>query len=103
MPFVFSMMMGRILYYLDKIPPVSWIRTGLVKSTSFIQRRAKKGKVDISSDELEQALALTKQDNDEDRVPQDFGRNCQVWKYRSSANNETKNGCYRDRGNNKLR
>jgi gliding motility-associated protein GldE len=65
--FRFSMMMGRILYYLDKIPPVSWIRTGLVKSTSFIQRRAKKGKVDISSDELEQALALTKQDNDEDR------------------------------------
>jgi len=65
--FRFSIMMGRVLYYLDKIPPVSWIRNGLVKSTSFIQRRAKKGKVDISSDELEQALALTKDDDDEDR------------------------------------
>ena len=58
----FAKMMGRPLFMLDKTPPVSWIRSGLVKGSSFIQKRAKKGKVDISSDELEQALALTKDD-----------------------------------------
>ncbi|MDX2361033.1 MAG: gliding motility-associated protein GldE [Crocinitomicaceae bacterium] len=64
----FAKMMGRPLFVIDKTPPVSWIRSGLVKGSSFIQKRAKKGKVDISSDELEQALALTKvaDDNEED-------------------------------------
>ena len=62
----FSKMMGRFLYYLDKTPPVSWIRSGLVRGTYFLQRRARKGKIDISSDELEQALALTKESSDED-------------------------------------
>jgi magnesium and cobalt exporter, CNNM family len=57
----FSKMMGRPLYVLDRMPPVSWLRSALVKGGSFIQRRAKKGKVNISSDELEQALALTKE------------------------------------------
>ncbi len=62
----FSKMMGRSLYYLDKTPPVSWIRSGLVKGTELIQKRARKGKIDISSDELEQALALTKESGEED-------------------------------------
>lgn len=62
----FSLMMGTPLYYLDKIPPVSWIRKGLVSSTTFIQRRARRKGVNISTDELEQALALTKEGDVED-------------------------------------
>ncbi len=60
----FSMLMGRSLYFLDRLPPISWIRMSLVKSSALIQRRAKKGKVSVSSDELEQALALTRDDED---------------------------------------
>lgn len=61
----FSRMMSLPLFYLGKTPPISWIRLGLVNSTSFIQRRAGKGKVNISSDDLEQALALTKDDDEQ--------------------------------------
>lgn len=67
----FSKMMGRSIYYLNRIPPVSWISKGLVMGTGFIQRIAKKGKVKISTDELEQALALTKesdQSEEEQRI-----------------------------------
>lgn len=62
----FSKMMGRVLYILDKAPPISWMRAMLVKGSGFIQRKVGKGKVDISSDELEQALALTKDEDDPD-------------------------------------
>lgn len=62
----FSIMMGRSLYYLNRIPPVSWISQGLVKGTGFIQRVGGRGKVKISSDELEHALALTREENDDD-------------------------------------
>lgn len=56
----FSKMMARVLYYLNRIPPISWIRAMLVRGSSFIQKTAGNGKVRISSGELEQALALTK-------------------------------------------
>lgn len=59
----FSLFMGRPIYFLDRTPPVSWIRSGLVIGTRFIQSKARTGKVNISSDELEQALALTKESN----------------------------------------
>lgn len=59
----FALWMGRPVYYLDRMPPVSWIRSALVIGTRFIQSKARKGKVKISSDELEQALALTKESN----------------------------------------
>ena len=62
----FSVFMGAPLYYLNRIPPVSWISTGLVKGTGFIQRIGKRGKIKISSDELEHALALTREDSDTD-------------------------------------
>ena len=62
----FSVFMGAPLYYLNRIPPVSWISTGLVKGTGFIQRIGKRGKIKISSDELEHALALTREDGDTD-------------------------------------
>ena len=59
----FSLMMGKPLHYLNKMPPLSWIRLGLVRGTNVIQRSARRGKFNISSDELEQALALTKELN----------------------------------------
>ncbi|MFT5777515.1 MAG: putative hemolysin [Crocinitomicaceae bacterium] len=62
----FAKMMGRVLFFLNRTPPISWIRLGLVAGSSFIQRKVGQGKVKISSDELEQALALTKDDNDSD-------------------------------------
>lgn len=60
----FSRMMSRTLFVLGKIPPLSWMRAGLVIGSDFIQRKGGSGKVNISSDELEQALALTKDDGD---------------------------------------
>lgn len=60
----FSRMMSRTLFVLGKIPPLSWMRAGLVVGSDFIQRKGGGGKVDITSDELEQALALTKDDGD---------------------------------------
>lgn len=62
----FSMLMGRPLYFVNRIPPISWISAGLVKGTGFIQRIGGRGKVKISSDELEHALALTREENDTD-------------------------------------
>lgn len=62
----FSVFMGAPLYYLNRMPPVSWISAGLVKGTGFIQRIGKRGKIKISSDELEHALALTREDSDTD-------------------------------------
>ena len=51
---------------MDRTPPVSWIRLGLVAGTRFIQSKARKGKINISSDDLEQALALTKESTTSD-------------------------------------
>lgn len=62
----FSKMMARSLYRINNIPPISWIRSGLVSGTTLIQRRMGRGKVDVSADELEQALALTKQEDSDD-------------------------------------
>ena len=62
----FTKMMGKPLHHINKTPPISWLRSGLVTGTGFIQRIAKKGTVIISSNELEQALALTKEDDTTD-------------------------------------
>ena len=51
------------LSILNIIPPFSWLRRGLVSGSKFIHRYAKKKGVKISSDELEHAIALTKEDN----------------------------------------
>lgn len=63
---IFSLMMARPLYLANNVPPISWIRAGLVSGTSLIQRRMRRGKVDVSTDELEHALALTKEDDSDD-------------------------------------
>ncbi len=62
----FSKMMSSLLFILNKIPPISWIRFLLVKGSELIQRKFKSGTIDISSDELEAALALTKESSIED-------------------------------------
>ncbi|GAB5416231.1 MAG: gliding motility-associated protein GldE [Crocinitomicaceae bacterium] len=62
----FAKMMASPLYRTGNIPPISWIRLGLVSGTTIIQRRMRMGKVDVSTDELEQALALTKEENSDD-------------------------------------
>lgn len=60
----FSKGMAMTLNGINKMPPISWIRMMLVKGISLIQRKMGKGKVNISTDELEQALALTKAENE---------------------------------------
>ena len=54
--------MARPLFIISKTPPFSWIRIFLVNGTKIIHRYAKKRTVKISSDELEQILALTKEE-----------------------------------------
>lgn len=51
------------LNIMNIVPPFLWIRMGLVSGSKFIHRYAKKKGVKISSDELEHAIALTKEDN----------------------------------------
>lgn len=60
----FSRFMSRPLYTLYKTPPISWIAKGLVKGTDLIQRKTGKGKVKISTGDLQHALALTKEESD---------------------------------------
>ena len=55
--------MARILNLLSNIPPISWLVTILVNGTNFIHKYAGKKGFNISSDELEAALALTMDDN----------------------------------------
>lgn len=58
-----SKQMAIPLFRLNKLPPISWIRFLLVSGSSVIQRTARRGKVRLTTDELEQALALTKKDD----------------------------------------
>lgn len=51
---------ARPLDLLSKMPPISWIKFGLVKGSFFIQKLFQ-GSVKVNTDELEQALALTKE------------------------------------------
>ena len=55
-----SRWVARPLFLLAKMPPVSWLRLALVSGTKFISK-VKKKSIQISSDELEQAVALTKE------------------------------------------
>ncbi len=55
-----------MLNVLRTIPPISWIKIFLLNGTKIINKRAKKKGVKISSDELEQALALTRDGDSND-------------------------------------
>lgn len=60
---VFARLMARPLNTLLHLPPFSWLTHFLVNGSNVIQKRAKRKGVKISSDELEAALALTKEDS----------------------------------------
>ena len=55
--------LARPLNLINSIPPISWLRAGLVGWSEIIGSYSKKKGVKISSDELEQAIALTKEEN----------------------------------------
>lgn len=61
----FSKVMARPLSTLSGIPPISWLQKGLTSGSSFIQKSIGRGGVKITSGELEQAVALTKEEDDE--------------------------------------
>lgn len=54
--------MASPLTILSKLPPVSWIKFGLVHGSFFIQKLSNGG-AKVNTDELEQALALTREDS----------------------------------------
>jgi gliding motility-associated protein GldE len=59
----FSKLMALPLNFFNGMPPFSWLKTGLVNGSNIIHKYAKKKGVKISTDELEHALALTKEEN----------------------------------------
>lgn len=59
----FAIQMAGILNFLSLAPPISWIKKFLVNGSNLIHKRAKKKGVKISTDELEQALALTRDED----------------------------------------
>ena len=54
--------MAPVLHLISTLPPFSWLKRFLVNGTRLIHKYAKKRGVKISSDELEQILALTKEE-----------------------------------------
>lgn len=60
-------MMAKPLSKTATIPPVSWLRNLLVNGSDVILKRAKKKAIEVSTDDLETAIALTREkDSDED-------------------------------------
>lgn len=57
------LVLARPLNFLNSLPPISWLRAGLVSGSEVISKYAKKKGVQISSDDLEHALALTKENS----------------------------------------
>jgi putative hemolysin len=55
-------LMAKPLNIFSKLPPFSWLKSFLTNGTNIINRYAKKRTIKISSDELEQALELTKEE-----------------------------------------
>ena len=58
--------MARPLYVFGLTPPFSWLKSFLANGTSLINKYARRRSVKITPDELEQALALTKEDTTSD-------------------------------------
>ena len=63
----FSKKMSPLLSIINKTPPISWIRSLLVKGSEIIQQKFKSSSINISTDELEAALALTKENDSEEK------------------------------------
>ena len=56
-------LMAQPLYIINKIPPFSWLKVFLVNGTDVILKYARKRKIDVSTAELESAIALTNEDD----------------------------------------
>lgn len=56
--------MSNPIIFINILPPFSWLRWLLVNGTTMINKRAKKRGINLSTDDLEHALALTKEDSD---------------------------------------
>ena len=56
-------LMAQPLNIIGSIPPFSWLKNFLTKGTNLIHRYAKHKNIKVSSNELEQILALTKENN----------------------------------------
>jgi gliding motility-associated protein GldE len=64
-------LMSSPLNILRKIPPFSWLRIFLVNGTDVILKYARKRQIDVSTDDLENAIALTREEHttaDEQRI-----------------------------------
>jgi len=59
-----ALKMATPLRIMSKTPPFSWLSSMLMKSTEIINKRTKKYDMRLSSTDLEQAVALTKEMND---------------------------------------
>ncbi len=62
-PLLVAKLTSKPLYFLSKLPPISWIRIVLVNGGSLVNKLNKNASIKITSDDLEQALALTKEEN----------------------------------------
>ena len=60
-----SRIMAKPLYYLYKSPPIYWIVNALVQSSKILSGN-KKATVNLSSSDLEQAVAITKEESAEE-------------------------------------
>jgi gliding motility-associated protein GldE len=60
---LFAKLMAIPLNTLSSLPPFSWLKSFLVNGTRIIHKYAKRRGVTISSDELEQAILLTKEES----------------------------------------
>ncbi len=60
---LFAKLMAIPLNSLSSIPPFSWLKSFLVNGTRIIHKYAKHRGVSITSDELEQAILLTKEES----------------------------------------
>ena len=72
-----SLLMAKPLHFTAKLPPFSWIKLGLVRGTSLIGRLGSKKSVNVSTDELTQAVELTigeDEDQSEKKIWQDIVR-----------------------------
>jgi gliding motility-associated protein GldE len=58
--------MAKPLYNAGKIPPFSWLKVLLVNGSDFIVSKAKRKAIEVSTDDLETAIALTREENSDD-------------------------------------
>lgn len=58
-----ALLMAKPIYYAGKLPPFSWLKIILVNGTDVILKSARKRSIDVSTDDLEHAIALTREEN----------------------------------------